>query len=170
MPETVFGLPVHPLVVHATVVLVPLAALLLVLSALLPRVRRWAGVLTPVVAIVALVLVPLSTSSGENLEEQVAESSLIEQHSEYADGMLPWMIGVAVLAVASYWLDRRARVYGSADPANRRTGLALAVTVLSVVAFLGTTVQVVLVGHSGAEAAWSDTGRSSARTQSGDGD
>ena len=43
MPETVFGLPIHPLIVHATVVVVPTAALVLVLAVLLPRFRAWAG-------------------------------------------------------------------------------------------------------------------------------
>ena len=38
--------------------------------------------------IVALVLVPLSTESGEGLEERVGESALVERHAELADGML----------------------------------------------------------------------------------
>jgi hypothetical protein len=48
---TFAGLPLHPLVVHAAVVLTPLAALLVVGSAVLPRWRwltRWpAGAATP---------------------------------------------------------------------------------------------------------------------------
>lgn len=43
MPVSVFGLPVHPLVVHATVVFVPLAAVFVLASALWPAFRRWAG-------------------------------------------------------------------------------------------------------------------------------
>ncbi len=35
----IFGLPAHPLVVHATVVLVPLAALLVAAAALWPALR-----------------------------------------------------------------------------------------------------------------------------------
>lgn len=34
MFDTIFGLPMHPLVVHATVVIVPLAALVVALAAL----------------------------------------------------------------------------------------------------------------------------------------
>lgn len=151
MPQTVFGLPVHPLIVHATVVLVPLAALTLLLSAVWPRYRRWAGPLTPATALVALALVPMTTSSGENLEGQLGESPLIQKHAELADMMLPWMIAVTVLAAGGYWLHRRSAVSG--DRAAPRW-LSVAVAVLSVVAFAGTTVQVVLVGHSGADAAW----------------
>lgn len=36
-----FGLPLHPLVVHAAVVFVPLAALLVMVFAVFPR-HRWA--------------------------------------------------------------------------------------------------------------------------------
>ena len=64
MPESIVGLPVHPLVVHATVVIVPAAALAVLLAAVLPRVRAWAGPLPMVLAVVGLVLAPLSTSSG----------------------------------------------------------------------------------------------------------
>lgn len=153
MPETVFGLPVHPLVVHATVVLVPTAALLLLLSAVLPRFRRWARLLTPAVAVVALALVPLSTSTGEELESQVGESPLVEQHAELGEGLLPWIVAVAVLALAIYWFERRRRFEAARGPSRV---LALALAGLAIVAFVGTTVQVVLIGHSGARAAWSD--------------
>ena len=40
MPETVFGLPTHAIVVHATVVLLPLAALVVLLHAFWPAARR----------------------------------------------------------------------------------------------------------------------------------
>jgi hypothetical protein len=39
--------------------------------------------------------------------------------------------------------------------------LPVAISVIAVVAALGTTVQVVRIGHSGAEAAWSKVGGSS---------
>ena len=71
MLEEIAGLPVHPLIVHATVVLVPLAAALVALAALLPRVRRWAGVLPALAAAAALVLVPLTVRSGEALLAQL---------------------------------------------------------------------------------------------------
>ena len=42
MLDTVLGLPVHPLIVHATVVVVPTAALAVGLYAVWPRFRAWA--------------------------------------------------------------------------------------------------------------------------------
>ncbi|MCW2583455.1 MAG: hypothetical protein JWQ53_2245 [Klenkia sp.] len=149
MPETLFGLPAHPLIVHATVVLVPLGALLVLLHASWPAARRRLGVLTPLVALVGLVLTPLSTASGEHLERMVGESALIEKHSQLADGLLPWMVGLFVMSVVVHLLGRR--------PAGVRRALSVAAAVLAVVAVVGVTQQVVRIGHSGAEATWSDT-------------
>ncbi|MEI4273737.1 DUF2231 domain-containing protein [Klenkia sp. LSe6-5] len=148
MPETVFGLPAHPLIVHATVVLVPLGALLVLLHALWPAARARLGIVTPLVALVGLVLTPLSTESGENLERMVGRSELIEEHAHLADGLLPWMIGLFVMAVVVHLLGRR--------PATSKA-LGVAAAVLAVVAVVGVTQQVVRIGHSGAEATWSDT-------------
>jgi hypothetical protein len=160
MPESVFGLPVHPLVVHATVVLVPLAALALLASVLVPAARHRLGIVTPVLALTAVVLVPLATSSGEDLEHRLPRSELIERHAELADGMLPWALALAVTAVAAYLLDRRRRPRhdgpGSTGPRGWATSraVALAVTVLAVVSAVGLTQQVARVGHTGATATW----------------
>ena len=43
MPNDFNGLPLHPLIVHATVVIIPLAALTVILFAVWPRFRSWAG-------------------------------------------------------------------------------------------------------------------------------
>ncbi len=160
MLDTVAGLPIHPLIVHATVVLVPSAALAVGLAALWPRFRRWAGVGPLALAAVAAVLAPLSTQSGESLEEHVGESALVETHAQLGEQLLPWVLVLAAAAAAMYLLDRRAQ--GKAPFAARPSGvpagraLAVAVTALALVGALGTTVQVVRIGHSGAEAAWGD--------------
>src|SRR6476620_1408892 len=80
MPSTIFGLPVHPLIVHATVVFVPLTAVTLALSLFSRRFREWAGPLPLVLAAVSVVLTPLSPSSGENIEHMVGEPSAVQQH------------------------------------------------------------------------------------------
>jgi hypothetical protein len=151
MPNDIAGLPLHPLVVHATVVTIPVAALTVLLAVLWPRFRRWAGPLPAVLSLVGLALVPLSTSTGETLEKHVRETALVERHTELADGLLPWMIGLAVVAVAAYALHRREAAGRSLRPV-----VGVLVAVLALVAVVGTTVQVVRIGHSGAEAAWSD--------------
>ena len=156
MPESVFGLPVHPLVVHATVVLVPLTALVLLLAVLLPRFRAWAGWLPLGLAVVSTVLAPISTSSGENLEERLGETSLIEKHAELGEMLIWWCLGMLVVALALTLLGRR-----SSGPSK---GVAVALAVAGVVVSVGTMVQVALIGHSGAESAWGSVPASSGDT------
>jgi hypothetical protein len=156
VPNDFYGLPLHPLIVHATVVMIPLAALTVVLSALWPRFRNWAGPLPAAISLIGVILVPLSTSTGETLEKHTAESALLEKHTEMAEGLLPWMIGLLVFAVIGYGIHHR-----GTHGANTTTALTVAVAVLAVVAAIGTTVQVARIGHSGAEAAWQDTDMSS---------
>lgn len=155
MPQTIFGLPVHPLLVHATVVFVPLAVVLVVLAVVWPRFRAWAGPLPAAVSLVALVLTPLSTASGENLEHSLPETELIEKHAELGDQLLPLTIALFVLAAVFWWLTR------PASAGSRPRALVVTVGALAIVAAIGTGVQVARIGHSGAEAAWSDTGSSS---------
>lgn len=153
MPETAFGLPLHPLIVHGTVVIVPLAALTVLLAVLWPRFRNWAGPLPAGLAVVGLVLVPLSTSSGENLERSVRETELVERHAELGEQLLPFVAVLAVAAIGLWLIGRRERA-GSSSPKL----LLVVLAALAVLAAVGTTVQVVRIGHSGAESAWGDVG------------
>jgi hypothetical protein len=166
VPVTVFGLPLHPLIVHATVVVIPTAVLAVVLAAVWPRFRRWAGWLPLALAVTGLVLDPLSTGSGENLEHQAGGNALIEKHAQLADGLLPWMIALTVVAAGLYFWHRR--TYRSPRTAGPRW-LPAVIAGLAVVAGLGTAVQVVRIGHSGAEAAWSDVATSSSSSSAGAG-
>jgi len=152
MFDTFFGLPAHPLIVHATEVIVPAAAVVVVLAALWPRFRRWAGLLPLGLALTALVLVPLSEQSGESLQERVPESSLVETHVELAEGLLPWVIGLVVVAAVLFWWNHRER-------AERRAPrwIAIALIAAALLAGTGTTVQAIRIGHSGAAAVWSTT-------------
>jgi len=165
MFDTFFGLPLHPFIVHATEVIVPLAALLVILTAVWPRCRRWAGYLPLGVSLVALVLVPISTQSGERLEARVGENDLIKTHATLADGLLPWMIGVVVVAGALLWWnirEKRARLAASEEgesPVVSRPGprwVPIVLIVLALAVSGGTTVQAILIGHSGATAVWTE--------------
>jgi hypothetical protein len=173
MFDTIFGLPVHPLVVHATVVLVPAAAVAVALAAFWPRFRRHGALPTLVLSVIALALVPLSTQSGESLQRRVGESALVEQHAELADGLLPFVVVLVVAAAAIWWLQRRHLATPDAPGAEpRRPGTAIlaVVAVLAVVGVVGTSVQVVRIGHSGAKAAWSGVANTTPSGGEGDGD
>jgi hypothetical protein len=175
---TVMGLPLHPLVVHATVVLVPLAAVAVLLHTFWPAARARLGLVTLLATACAVVLVPITTSTGEQLESMVGRSALVEQHAHLADGLLPWVIGLLVVAVLLWLRDRRdagrTTPVASSAAGRRLTDPLLkpvVIGVLAVVAVVGTTQQVVRIGHSGAKAAWHGTATTSPGTASdGDGD
>ena len=150
MFDLVDGLPVHPLVVHAVVVLLPLAVLGTIAIALKPAWRPTYGPVVVAAAALATVLVPVATSSGEALEEHVGDPG---QHAELGDQLIWFAIPLLVLSAALVWLDRRAR---AGKPAIGPSALPTVLAVLAVVAGLATTVQVYRVGDSGARAAWGD--------------
>jgi uncharacterized membrane protein len=141
------GLPVHPLVVHAVVVLLPLACLGTIAIAVRPSWRHRYGVLVVVVAALATVLIPVATSSGEALEKHVGNPG---QHAQLGDQLIWFAVPLLVVSAALAWLDRRSR----ADGAPSRPTTLRVVGVLAVVAALAASVQVYRVGDSGARAAW----------------
>jgi glucan phosphoethanolaminetransferase (alkaline phosphatase superfamily) len=152
--DTVFGLPVHPLVVHAAVVLIPLSALLVIAIAIVPRWRQGvSGWFTVGLTAVATAAVPVATQSGEALAERVGEP---ERHTALGEAMIYFMAPLLLLALALVLLSardrRRAGTEGLLTP--RQSVLTLVVAIASVVAAVAATVQVAFVGHSGATATW----------------
>ncbi len=75
MPSTIMGLPTHPLVVHAVVVLVPLAVLAGLLIAVWPAARARYTPHALVLTTVALISVPLAMHSGDQLKPHVRPSA-----------------------------------------------------------------------------------------------
>lgn len=162
MPTEISGLPAHILLVHAVVVLVPLAALSTIASAVWPQARQRLGVATPIVAFVAMVLVPVTTHAGEWLRARVPASSLVRRHAELGDQLLPFAIGTFLLATIVWWVGlhnssrhpTRTRI-----PTIPRRWVAPATVisaVLAVAVSLGTVVEVYRIGESGSKAAWHD--------------
>jgi hypothetical protein len=186
VPTEVSGLPAHVLLVHAVVVLVPLAALALVVAALWPAFRRRLGIVVPLVALLGLVLVPVTTHAGEWLASRVPSTTLVRDHTELGDSLLPWAFGVFVLATGVWLLGRYGTKRSAAAPggttgdaagdagsaAASRGRLVLVgqvvAAVLAVVVAAGALVQTYRIGESGARAAWS--GHFTATSTSNDGD
>lgn len=149
MPTEVGGIPLHPLVVHAVVVLLPLAAVGVLAEAVVPRWRSRYGVLVVAAAVVGTALVPVATASGENLEEGRPETETLERHTELGEMVLWFAVPLLVLALLLLWIGRRSE---QERPTPR--WLTSVVVVLGIVAALAALVQVVLVGHSGATSVW----------------
>jgi len=151
------GLPLHPLVVHATVVLVPLSALTAVVFALVPRWRwltRWPAA---ALAMVALGLAWISTLSGDALLRSRPElGPLVQRHQQLGNLLADVMIAFAVVVVAAAWSLASATALASGRGArdSRVPALEKVLPVLVVAAALAVLVLVVRVGDSGARAVW----------------
>ena len=147
--DLVNGIPVHPLVVHAAVVLVPLTALGLIAMAIWPRFSARYGWLVVASAVLATVFSFAAKESGEVLEGRVGEPGF--DHAELGD-LMPIFAAVLLIAVVVLWLiDRSAPAEG---PAPRR-GLRITVAIVGVLIALGNLLWVIRVGDFGAKSVWS---------------
>ena len=145
MFDTVNGLPVHALVVHALVGLMPLAAIATFAVAVRPSWRRFAA---PVVVLdaVVVVLAFVTKESGEALQARLSGLSgttAAQDHGE--QGSLVPVIALVLLAAGVLtWF------------ANRRAALVPVAVVVAGIAGLVALVWIVRTGESGASAVWSD--------------
>lgn len=153
-----FGLPAHPLFAHLAVVAVPMAALLAGVVAVFPRVPRLVKITTLVLGGLSVALVPLMESSGKALEERVTETAAVERHADMGETLLPWVVGLLIVIVAGLATDRWLTPVRRGGVSGRLVTVGLAVVAIAVAA--GTLVQTVRIGHSGAQATWSNTGPS----------
>lgn len=150
----VAGLPLHPLIVHAVVVLLPLTALALALGAVVPAARRRLGIVTPLAALLVLVLVPVTILAGEDLKEVVGPLPAVEHHEMLGRMLPPWAIALFVVAAAQ-WGWHRFRPTRAEGERRRSDAVITAVLAgAAVVAAIGSTVMVVLIGEAGARAVW----------------
>lgn len=162
---TILGLPIHPLVVHAVVVLLPLAALSGVLVAVRPRLRAKYGLLVGVLNVAAAAAVPLAMLSGtwlydhrvDNLVEKpcaCSEPSLIEEHKDIAFTLWPFALVLLVGVLFVLLLPAFGRRYRWAN--RWQKSLALLAIVITLVGAGTTLDRVFEIGKAGAEAAWSN--------------
>ncbi|MGX6607951.1 DUF2231 domain-containing protein [Micromonosporaceae bacterium Da 78-11] len=170
---TVNGLPAHILLVHAIVVLLPLAALLLVLTAVWPAARRRFAGPNAILSLLVVALVPVTTSAGEWLEHRVDETALLRTHTELGDTAIWAALPVALLALVIWWRHRESTASAEISETGglrdttttrRRTYLApLSTTTTRIVMVLAVAIagfamfQTYRIGDSGSKAAWTDS-------------
>lgn len=144
-PDTIGGLPVHALVVHVSVVLVPVAALGAILIGLRSAWSRRFGIIVVLLAAVGTVATVVSKESGERLAERVG---LPEPHAQLGD-RLPLIAAALFVLVLILWLVDRG------IPANRSRPAWLIVVAIAVIALaVFTGWWTIRVGDSGARAVW----------------
>lgn len=154
--KEILGLPAHALVVHAAVVLVPLLVLLAIAYAVLPRWRSRTGWAAGLLAVAAPVATFVAKESGQELERVLRDKgypaqilSQIDQHSEYADVLFVFTVGLAV-ATGLLLFATSGHARARALPSWVSRALSVVVVVLALAAAVG----VYRTGHSGAEAVW----------------
>lgn len=146
MFDTILGLPVHALVVHAVVVLVPLSAVGVVVCALS---ARWCERLSTALVVVLTVAVGsafVAKVSGEELQSRLPANPDIQRHADLG-AMTPWVVLAFWIVVVAWLAVDRSR--------GRDAGITKTLMVLAVVAAVAASAQVVLTGHAGSSAVWS---------------
>ena len=161
MFSSIGDLPLHPLVLHAAVLGLPVTLLLAILFAV-PRTRGWARWPLAVAGVGSLVAVFLAKESGEALQRTMLANqlggeaaTLVIRHSELADQLFGITVALAVVAVASAVLV--GRVGGTAERRGSRGRDIALLAVLLVLAAVA-AFWVYRVGDLGATAVWNPSG------------
>lgn len=156
---TIFGLPVHPLVVHAAVVLVPLAAIAHTATGWRSSWRRAYAIPTALVAAGGALFALVAKTTGESLERTIREAARTAgarvrfgDHPEQGDAAFAWafILAVAVAAFAALTLWERRQTL----PRWLMFAAWAGVAVIGVAA----TATMVAAGHSGAALVWNEVG------------
>ncbi len=156
----VAGVPAHPLLVHAVVVLLPLAALGAVAVAVRPAWSRPYGPLVAAAALGGAVSATLARTTGLQLESAIGVTPefapVVDAHEQLGTWVLWVSWPFAALAVATVVLalrTTRAEGGGGGTATATRTTTRLLGAVTAAVG-VAVVVLVVLAGHSGAAAVW----------------
>lgn len=150
---TIFGLPLHVLIVHAVVILVPLAAL----GGLAISTLKWArlryGSLVLVGAFGAAVSTFIAQQAGESFEKTFTRpTAAMEKHFAIGGGLFIWVlllfVGIGAVVLGQWLVDR--------DQSRGRLVLLIG-SVVTIACAVISVIQVVRIGHAGAVAVWGGT-------------
>lgn len=150
MPEFVNGLPLHALVVHFVVVLLPLTVLGAVVIALWPAARARYGWLVVAVAAVATILVPVATNSGNKLQARVGANALNSAHGRLGEMMIYFAVPLLVALVALMVIHE----VGKRQAVTWTKIATVAVAVVTIGLAVATGVHVFRTGEAGSRAVY----------------
>lgn len=148
MFEEVFGLPLHPLAVHAAIVLVPLLVIVALAYALVPRWRSSVGWAAVGLAVAAPLSALVSRQSGNALAGKLYGGTVegdLATHQTYGTTTMWVSIALGVLTLALVWFQRTA---------STPRWLTITLTALVVIAAGVAVVYVILTGDLGSRIHW----------------
>ena len=155
----ILGLPAHPLLVHAAVVLIPLGAVSM-LVALWPKVRRSMLIATAVLAVSGATFVLAAANTGgalQEVKEDGPKRELVRNHAEAGEqAQAPAVLfaGVAVLALGAELLKNRNKTFKGKSMPKWAPAALLAGTIITG----GVSAYTVFdAGHTGAKSVWDGT-------------
>jgi glucan phosphoethanolaminetransferase (alkaline phosphatase superfamily) len=147
--ETFMGLPLHPLVIHAAVVFIPLLVAGALAFALVPRLRPRIDWAVAALAVVAPLSALLAKLSGDAFRARVARNHMpaatlvkIDEHGGFATITLSLTVALGLVVLALVFIRRRPVVLSGV--------LVVAAVVLAVV----TGYYVFRTGDSAAHIVW----------------
>jgi Predicted membrane protein (DUF2231) len=161
MFDKIGNLPLHPLVIHAVVVGVPLAVLLAFLFAF-PKTREWARWPLAIVVVGAAGVTFVARQSGLAFEAALGikpgnpVGDLILKHSLLANQLFYIMIVFAAIGLLNVFAVRKSAT-DSADAAKQPAIVRIVLPILLVAAAVVALIWIVRVGDLGARAVWNPT-------------
>jgi cytochrome b involved in lipid metabolism len=143
------GLPYHPLIVHAAVILLPLAAIFMLVLAASPKARNLQTYITLFILSGFGTLAALAAeSTGKDLSNVVGYPA---KHAQLGEIVVD--LSFVFLLLITAWLVSQRKDLDKFRFAEEVRNLS---AWLATLAGVGLTVSIVLAGHSGAEATWSN--------------
>lgn len=141
--DTVAGLPIHPLVVHFAVVLLPLATIGVVITIFRPRLKTTYLGLSAIGVIIGTIATFVAKESGEALAERVG---LPQRHSDLGTYLFVAALILTVFALLLYRQHKK-----KPQSSGKNLGPLGMLTAMVGIVVIGLSI---LTGHTGAEAVW----------------
>ena len=151
------GIPLHPLIVHAVVVLAPLAAVAGLAYAAVPRWRWWLRWPLVLCALAAAGGAVVAAISGEQLLESrgLGQLPAVQDHQEAGERLRNVLLVFAPVVLLAAWRLGGPSALASGRGAREGGGvLGTVVAVLLALVCLAVLLTAFLAGHTGATAVW----------------
>lgn len=154
-----FGVPTHPLAVHAPIVLLPIVAIVAVVFAVRSDWRQrvsWA-MAAAVAALAAMLFV--AKESGESALDAQNVFGNVDKHQDLGEQTfiitLIWFVATAALFVRDRQMrGAEARALSADVVAPSKDPVALGLSIVAAIIAIVATIWLIRTGHAGAESRW----------------